>query len=44
MGKAIRRCVPAGSIYFFDKSVSVIQPLTEYGWQIGYGIAYAGEW
>jgi CRISPR-associated protein Cmr3 len=41
--KSIRRCVPAGSIYFFDTSVSITQPLTEYGWQIGYGITYAGE-
>lgn len=42
--KVTRRCVPAGSIYFFDKLVSVTQPLTEYGWQIGYGIAYTGEY
>jgi len=41
--KSIRRCVPAGSVYFFDTSVTVTQPMTEYGWQIGYGIAYAGE-
>ncbi len=41
--KSIRRCVPAGSIYFFDTSVTVTPSLTEYGWQIGYGIAYAGE-
>ncbi len=42
--KSIRRCVPAGSVYFFDKPVSVTQPLTEYGWQIGYGIAYTGDY
>jgi CRISPR-associated protein Cmr3 len=42
--KITRRCIPAGSVYFFDKSVTVTQPLTEYGWQIGYGIAYTGEW
>ena len=42
--KYTRRCVPAGSIYFFERSVTVTQPLTEYGWQIGYGIAYAGVW
>lgn len=42
--KITRRCIPAGSIYLFDISVSVTQPLTEYGWQIGYGIAYTGEW
>ena len=40
--KTTRRCVPAGSVYFFDKPVSVTRPLTEYGWQIGYGIAYTG--
>ncbi len=43
-GKTTRRCVPAGSVYFFDKPVSVTQPLTEYGWQIGYGIAYTGDY
>jgi CRISPR-associated protein Cmr3 len=42
--KTTRRCVPAGSVYYFDKPVSVTQPLTEYGWQIGYGIAYTGEY
>jgi CRISPR type III-B/RAMP module-associated protein Cmr3 len=42
--KDIRRCVPAGSVYFFDQPVSVPHPLTEYGWQAGYGIAYTGEW
>lgn len=42
-GKITRRCVPAGSVYFFDTPVTVTQPLTDYGWQIGYGIAYAGE-
>lgn len=41
--KTTRRCVPSGSVYFFDDPVSVRQPLTEYGWQIGYGIAYTGE-
>ena len=41
--KSTRRCVPAGSVYFFDRPVSVTQPLTEYGQQIGYGIAYTGE-
>ena len=43
-GKTTRRCVPAGSVYFFDKPVSVAHPLTEYGWQIGYGIAFTGEY
>jgi CRISPR-associated protein Cmr3 len=40
--KTTRRCVPAGSVYFFDEPVTVRQPLTQYGWQIGYGIAYTG--
>ncbi len=43
-GKTTRRCIPAGSVYFFDKPVTVTQPLTEYGWQIGYGIAYTGDY
>jgi CRISPR-associated protein Cmr3 len=42
--KPILRCVPAGSVYFFDKPVTVTQPFTDHGWQIGYGIAYAGDW
>lgn len=42
--KIIRRYIPAGSVYYFDTPVSVTQPLTEYGWQIGYGIAYTGEY
>ena len=40
--KITRRCIAAGSVYFFNKPVSVTQPLTEYGWQIGYGITYIG--
>ena len=42
LSKITRRCIPAGSVYYFDKEISVTQPLTEYGWQIGYGIAYTG--
>ncbi len=42
--KTSRRCVPAGSIYFFEQAVDVTQPLTDHGMEIGYGIAYAGEW
>jgi CRISPR-associated protein Cmr3 len=42
--KPIRRCVPAGSVYFFEKPVTVAQPFTDHGWQIGYGLAYAGDW
>ena len=43
-GKIMRRCVPAGSVYFFDQKIVVNRPLTDYGWQIGYGITYTGEW
>ncbi|GCE15843.1 type III-B CRISPR module-associated protein Cmr3 [Tengunoibacter tsumagoiensis] len=42
--KTTHRCVPAGSIYFFDTSIQVSQPLTEHGWQIGYGLTYTGVW
>ena len=42
--KLTRRCIPAGSVYYFDKRVSVEKPLTDIGWQIGYGIAYTGEY
>ncbi len=42
--KMMRRCVPAGSVYFFNEKITVNRPLTEYGWQIGYGITYTGEW
>lgn len=42
--KPILRCVPAGSVYFFDQSVTMTRPFTDHGWQIGYGIAYTGEW
>jgi CRISPR-associated protein Cmr3 len=42
--KITRRCIPAGSVYFFEEKVPITQPLTEYGWQIGYGIAYTGEY
>jgi CRISPR-associated protein Cmr3 len=41
--KTMRRCLPAGSVYFFKEPVEVTQHLTDYGWQIGYGITYAGE-
>ncbi len=42
--KVMRRCVPEGSVYFFDKHVELNQPLTDYGIEIGYGITYEGEW
>jgi CRISPR-associated protein Cmr3 len=42
--KAMRRCVPAGSVYFYDKKVTPDQSLTDNGMEIGYGIIYEGEW
>jgi hypothetical protein len=42
--KTLRRCVPAGSIYFFSSPVQKIHPFTDYGGQIGYGITYSGEY
>jgi CRISPR-associated protein Cmr3 len=42
--KVMRRCVPAGSVYFFNKKVTLNQPLTDDGMEIGYGITYEGEW
>lgn len=42
--KPQRRCVPAGSVYFFNKSVNGSNPFTDYGKEIGYGITFGGEW
>jgi len=42
--KTLRRCVPAGSVYFFNSAVPKIDPFTDYGDQIGYGITYAGDY
>ena len=42
--KTLRRCVPAGSVYFFNKAVPKIDPFTDYGGQIGYGITYIGDY
>jgi CRISPR-associated protein Cmr3 len=42
--KVMRRCVPAGSVYFFNEKVTLTQPLTDDGMEIGYGITYEGEW
>ncbi len=42
--KPQRRCVPAGSVYFFNESVNGSIPFTNYGQAIGYGITFAGEW
>ncbi len=43
-GKTMHRCVPAGSVYFFEQPITVTRPLTEYGQEIGYGITYTGDW
>ncbi len=42
--KSMRRCVPAGSVYFFDSPVPLSSLLTHHGMEIGYGITIAGEW
>lgn len=42
--KPQRRCVPAGSAYFFKEAVNASIPFTDYGQAIGYGITFAGEW
>jgi CRISPR type III-B/RAMP module-associated protein Cmr3 len=42
--KVMYRCVPAGSVYFFDKHVKPQQPVTDHGMEIGYGITFEGEW
>ena len=42
--KCMRRCVPAGSVYFLDQSVDIPATFTDYGKEIGYGITVRGEW
>lgn len=48
--KCMRRCVPAGSVYFFNSSIELPRTradqksLTDYGKEIGYGITIIGEW
>lgn len=43
--KILRRCVPAGSVYFFDGEINVVRPITTgEGDKIGYGITYRGAW
>jgi len=43
--KSMRRCVSAGSVYFFDSIVSLPAIMTDdYGKEIGYGITITGEW
>ncbi len=44
MPKELRRCVPAGSVYFFKTAIDVTGPITNEGGEIGYGIAYKGAW
>ena len=42
--KVLRRCVPAGSVYYFESAVEVHGPITNNGGEIGYGLAYQGVW
>jgi CRISPR-associated protein Cmr3 len=42
--KTARRCVPAGSVYFFDKTDVDLQQITDAGKEIGYGIVLKGAW
>jgi len=42
--KTVYRCVPAGTIYYFDQPVQLKQPFTELGTEIGYGITIGGDW
>jgi CRISPR-associated protein Cmr3 len=42
--KVLRRCVPAGSVYFFESAITVHRPITNDGGEIGYGLAYQGAW
>ena len=41
--KPLRRCVPAGTVYYFKEKILIPSTLTDYGQEIGYGIAYAGH-
>ncbi|WP_069803070.1 type III-B CRISPR module-associated Cmr3 family protein [Thermogemmatispora onikobensis] len=43
--KTARRCVPAGSVYFFDKKTDRdLYQLTDIGKEIGYGMILKGVW
>jgi CRISPR-associated protein Cmr3 len=42
VNKTINRCVPAGTIYYFDQPVQLIKTFTESGAEIGYGITIGG--
>ena len=41
--KPLRRCVPAGTVYFFRNEIHIPSSFTDNGKEIGYGIAYAGH-
>lgn len=41
--KPLRRCVPAGTVYYFKDNIRIPSTLTDYGQPIGYGIAYTGH-
>jgi CRISPR-associated protein Cmr3 len=48
--KSLRRCVPAGSVYFFDQPVTLPSPLGDHQegnnnpTYIGYGVTMTGDW
>ena len=48
--KSLRRCVPAGSVYFFDQPVTLPSPIGDHQevnnnpTYIGYGIIMTGDW
>jgi len=43
--KETRRCVPAGSVYFFDEKVEIPRSIgSDNTTQIGYGITRTGVW
>jgi CRISPR-associated protein Cmr3 len=48
--KSLRRCVPAGSVYFFDQPVTLPSPLGDHQegnnnpTYIGYGVIMTGDW
>ena len=41
--KPLRRCVPAGTVYYFRHSIDIPSSFTDNGKEIGYGIAYTGH-
>jgi len=42
--KVLRRCVPAGSVLFFDEPPSQPGPYSDYGKEIGFGLTIQGAW